>query len=145
MSCVFQPDIRNIPDHGVPVLCPSCGFTCKRDFLSDAEKQFLIDATLYHELVTEFRFMLAMKAITDRYPGTRHPLLAAKLPKPRAGFTDEEEVSALLDRQPELCDYLRAPRSVWIAAFLLCSRISNVSVQTSTGDWSRARSVTTSI
>ena len=106
MSWIFQPDICNIADHDVPVLCPFCGFASKRDRLSDSEKQFLIDATGYHDIATEFRFLLAMKAITDQYPGTRHVLLAGKLPEPRVGFTDEDKVSALLARQPELCDFL---------------------------------------
>lgn len=106
MNCIFQPNICNIADHDIPVLCPSCGFASKRNRLSEAEKEYLIDATGYHDMATELRFLLAMKAITDRYPGTRHPLLTSKLPESRFGAADEDKVSAILARQPELCDFL---------------------------------------
>ena len=92
------PCIDNSGDRDVPVRCPSCGVKSKR---------YLIDATHYHQMAAECRFLFAMKAITDRYPGTTHPLLAGKLPKPWSGFTDEHAVGSLLARQPELCQFLR--------------------------------------
>jgi len=62
---------------------------------------------MYHEFYVEYRFLLAMKAIVDRYPGTQHPLLRDKLEKPGRGFTDDVKVSKLLMAQPELCAFLR--------------------------------------
>jgi hypothetical protein len=104
---LFAPDICKIGDGDVPVLCPSCGFESLCPGLSGSEKQYLVDSTSYHGMVTEFRLLIAMKAITDRYPGTTNPLLANKLPQPRHGVTDEDHVGTLLACQPELCEMLR--------------------------------------
>ncbi|HEV3344004.1 MAG TPA: hypothetical protein VG125_26755 [Pirellulales bacterium] len=104
---IFCPDISRIGDTDVPVVCPNCGAESKRDRLLPAEKHYLIDATGHHRLLAEYRQLVAMKAIVDRFPGTQHPLLRGKLENSGRGFTDERVVAALLNAQPELCEMLR--------------------------------------
>ncbi|MBL9082914.1 MAG: hypothetical protein JNK76_13960 [Planctomycetales bacterium] len=104
---IFYAHVSMIGDVAVPLICPNCGAKSNRDGLTTIEKQYLLDATLYHRLLTEFRYLIAMKAIVDRYPGTQHPLLRSKLVNPGRGQTDEKTVSKLLNAQPELCEHLR--------------------------------------
>jgi hypothetical protein len=103
---IFAPDIANMSDP-VPMECPGCGALTTREGLSAAEKQYLLAATHHHGMVCEYRLLVAMKAITDRYPGTQHPLLQHKLDGLRIPGTDEAQVAKLPAAQPELCEMLR--------------------------------------
>ena len=66
---LFCPTVDRMP---TPVLtvCPACGRSDTTDQLTNQEKQFLLDATSYHELFTELGFLKAVDRILRAYPGT---------------------------------------------------------------------------
>ncbi|MFG0332318.1 MAG: hypothetical protein ACF8TS_03055 [Maioricimonas sp. JB049] len=104
---LFMPDADNIGDSDVPVECPQCGLSQRRDGLTQPEKQFLVDSTLYHHLWAEYRLLLRVNEILTIFPGTRHPLLADKIAPSGARAGDDGAVDAILDRDPELRAFLQ--------------------------------------
>lgn len=104
---IFAPHASNIGDADVPLICPVCGSQSVGDGLTDEQKTYLIRSTHHHRFYVEYRHMIAMQSIAERFPGTQHPLLRGKLDKPGRGFTNETQVARLLSEQPELCDFLR--------------------------------------
>ncbi|QDU35842.1 hypothetical protein Mal4_01240 [Maioricimonas rarisocia] len=121
---LFMPDADDIGDSDVPVECPQCGLSQRRVGLTQPEKQFLIDSTLYHRLCAEYRLLLRINEILTDFPGTRHPLLADKVASSGARAGDDGAVDAILDRDPELREFLQRShfrfdrRFAWVDEYL---------------------------
>jgi len=90
----------------VPTLCPVCNRQIDRDDLTIEQKQFLIDATVYHEISAEYQHLQTLDSLLRRYPGTRHPLVTSKLRKRLFGDDDEVEVSHVIDSTEGFRDFL---------------------------------------
>jgi hypothetical protein len=89
--------------------------------LSHSEKQFLIDATQYHQLYVEHRLLRELEALIQRYPRTHHPLIVGKLPKAKRDDKDDQAIESYLNSRQELREFL-TDRS-----FLLPARLKFVS------------------
>lgn len=104
---VFAPQVDNMRGC-VPIACPKCGLKTTRGDLSDEEKQFLIDATGYHEVLTEYHQLQALDSLIRRYPGTRNPLITSKLRERRYGDDDEVDVQRTIDTTPGFREFLES-------------------------------------
>ena len=90
----------------VPVVCPACDLTWNRDDLTDEQKQFLIDATGYHQILTEYQHLQTLDSILRRFPGTRNPLITSKLRKQLYGNDDEVAVASIISTADGFHDFL---------------------------------------
>jgi hypothetical protein len=90
----------------VPVVCPDCDLTWNRDDLTDEQKQFLIDATGYHQILTEYQHLQTLDSILRRFPGTRNPLITSKLRKQLYGNDDEVAVASIISTADGFHDFL---------------------------------------
>lgn len=102
-----------------PVLtvCPACGRTEARNQLTDQEKQFLLDATSYHELLTELGFLKAVDRILRTYPGTKNRLIVSKTEKIGKGLDDPQAVDQIIHETPGLHDFLARCSFLFSARF----------------------------
>jgi hypothetical protein len=91
----------------VPMICPSCELKWSRGDLSVAQKQFLIDATGYHEILAEYHHLQTLDSILRRFPGTRNRLITSKIRKQLHGHDDEIEVANLIYTTEGFYDFLR--------------------------------------
>jgi len=107
---LFDPLAEDVDDNNVPVKCPECGLEERLDGLSNAEKTYLVHSTMFHELWTEYQLLLRMQEIISLFPGTRHPLLADKLPENRISICNDAVVDVIINDDPELRDFLRRGR-----------------------------------
>jgi hypothetical protein len=100
---IFEPSIANMTGP-VPVECPACGARSTFEDFSDAEKDYLIRSTVHHQLLNEYRLLVAMKAITDRFPNTQDPSLKHHLNELESDSTDEAAVAKSFRARLELLE-----------------------------------------
>lgn len=102
-----------------PVLtvCPACGRTETHNQLIDQEKQFLLDATTYHELLTELGFLKVVDRILRTYPGTKNRLIVSKTEKLGKGLDDPQVVDQIINETPGLHDFLARCSFLFSARF----------------------------
>ncbi len=113
---IFSPTIDQMPS---PVLtvCPACGRSSTLNQPTDQEKQFLLDATSYHELFTELGFLKVVDRILRTYPGTKNRLIVSKTKKIEIGFDDAQAVTQIIDQTPGLNDFLERCSFLFSARF----------------------------
>lgn len=92
---------------GVPIICPACQVAWSQGDLSIAQKQFLIDATGYHEILTEYHHLQTLDSILRRFPGTRNRLITSKIRKQLYGYDDEVAVANEIDTTVGFHDFLK--------------------------------------
>ncbi len=103
---IFAPLPENMIGN-VPVLCPLCERQTGRDDLSNEQKQFLIDATGYHEMLTEYQHLQTLDSLLRRFPGTRNRLVTSKLHQQLYGNVDEVAVTHLIEASEGFRDFLK--------------------------------------
>ena len=77
------------------------------DDLSNEQKQFLIDATVYHEMLTEYQHLQTLDSLLRRFPGTRNRLVTSKLCKQLYGHVDEVAVTNLIETSEGFQEFLK--------------------------------------
>ena len=113
---LFCPTVDRMP---TPVLtvCPACGRSDTTDHLTNQEKQFLLDATSYHELFTELGFLKVVDRILRAYPGTKNRLIVSKTKTVGVGLHDEQAVDKIINETPGLRDFLARCSFLFSARF----------------------------
>ncbi len=113
---IFCPTVDQMPS---PVLtvCPACGRSEALDQLTDEQKQFLLDATSYHELFTELGFLKAIDQILRDYPGTQNRLIISNTKKVGLGFDDPQAVERIIRETAGLHDFLARCSFLFSARF----------------------------
>jgi hypothetical protein len=91
----------------VPIICPACHLAWGQGDLSFAQKQFLIDASGYHEILEEYHHLQTLDSILRRFPGTRNRLITSKIGKQLYGPDDEVAVANLIDATDGFHDFLK--------------------------------------
>lgn len=113
---LFCPTIDQMP-RPVLTVCPACGRTEAHNQLTDQEKQFLLDATSYHELLTELGFLKVVDRILRTYPGTKNRLIVSKTDTIGSGIDDPQAVDQIINDTPGLHDFLARCRFFFPARF----------------------------
>ena len=103
---IFAPFPDNM-EGSVPMICPACDQTWNRADLTKDQKQFLIDATGYHEILVEYHHLQTLDSILRRYPGTRNRLVTSKIRKQLYGHDDEVAVANIIDATDGFRDFLK--------------------------------------
>ena len=102
---IFAPFPENMVG-SVPMICPACDQSWNRSDLTDDQKQYLIDATGYHEILAEYHHLQTLDSILRRFPGTRNRLITSKIRKQLHGHDDEVEVANLINATEGFHDFL---------------------------------------
>ena len=113
---IFSPTIDGMANPVVAV-CPKCQSLHTLSDLDDAQKQFLLDATLFHKLNAELTHLKALDQISRKYPGTTNRLVLSKTKKAGSGADDPEAVNRLIAETPGLHDYLVRSSFLFSARF----------------------------
>jgi len=103
---IFEPFPVNMIGN-VPTLCPMCDRQVDRDDLTNEQKQFLIDSTGYHEILTEYQHLQTLDSLLRRFPGTRNPLVTSKIRKRLYGHDDEVAVTHLIETTDGFKNFLK--------------------------------------
>jgi len=103
---IFAPFPENMVG-SVPTLCPCCNLQVNHDDLVLEQKQFLIDATGYHEILTEYQHLQTLDSLLRRFPGTRNRLITSKIRKRLYGHDDEVAVTHLIETTEGFQDFLK--------------------------------------
>ena len=118
---LFCPTVDRMPSP-VRTVCPVCGRSDTTDHLTNQEKQFLLDATAYHELFTEHGFLKVVDRILRAYPGTNNRLIVSKIKKVGMGLDDEQAVDKIINETPGLRDFLARCSFLFSARFPFVAR-----------------------
>ncbi len=103
---IFAPFPENMIGR-VPVLCPLCKRQRECDDLTNDQKQFLIDATGYHDILNEYQHLQTLDSLLRRFPGTRNRLVTSKLSQRLNGHDDEVAVTHCIESTEGFRDFLR--------------------------------------